>query len=451
MGTTNPTSLIGCRHRQVMLMFFGLIIGYALRVNLSVGMVAMTNKDVNPNYPVLNWTSSEKGTVSGAFFGGYMMTQIPAGILAGKYGPCKLLGVALLFCGLITLLVPVAAIYGGFISVCVCRVLQGLGQGFLYPCINTHMSKWAIPQERSRLFSFAFGGTQFGTIVMLLSGGFLATSAGGWPSIYYVSGAFGVAWGIICLFFGADSPAVHKTISEKEKEYIESNFVASSANSKKMKIPWKNICTSIPMWALLIDHLAHNWGFWTLLTFIPTYIQGVFNSDIEANGFLSALPYLTMWLATMVFAFVGDLINKKRLLSLNISRKMWNSIAQFGGAIALFLLAYTKADETLATILLTISVGLTAGVYNGYLTNHLDLSPNFAGTLMGITNGMSNITSICGPFIVGVIVTDESDVSQWQLVFLISALVFTIGNITFLIFGSTETQPWNNQEVISKQ
>uniref|UniRef100_T1HJF2 Major facilitator superfamily (MFS) profile domain-containing protein n=1 Tax=Rhodnius prolixus TaxID=13249 RepID=T1HJF2_RHOPR len=278
-------------------MCFGLIIGYALRVNLSVGMVAMTNKDVNPNYPVLNWTSSEKGTVLGAFFWGYMMTQIPAGILAGKYGPCKLLGVALLFCGLMTLLVPVAAIYGGFISVCVCRVLQGLGQGFLLPCINTHMSKWAIPQERSRLFSFALGG------------------------------AFGVAWGIICLFFGADSPAVHKTISQKEKEYIESNLVASSADSKKMKIPWKNICTSIPMWALLIDHLAYNWGFWTLLTFIPTYIQGVFNSHIEAV----ALPYLTMWLASMVFAFVGDLINKKRLLSLNISRKMWNSIGEDKG------------------------------------------------------------------------------------------------------------------------
>uniref|UniRef100_A0A224XGP8 Putative inorganic phosphate cotransporter n=1 Tax=Panstrongylus lignarius TaxID=156445 RepID=A0A224XGP8_9HEMI len=430
-------------------MFVGLVIGYALRVNLSVGMVAMTSNDVNPDYPILNWTSSEKGTVSSTFFWGYMLTQIPAGILAGRYGPCKLLGVAMLICGFTTLLVPVAAIYGGFISVCACRVLQGLGQGFLYPCVNTHMSKWVIPQERGRLFSFAFGGTQFGTILMLLSGGLLAASSGGWPSIYYVSGAFGVAWGVICLFFGADSPASHRTISEEEKEYIISNLVGSSSESKKMKIPWRSICTSIPMWALLLDHLAQNWGFWTLLTFMPTYIKGVLHFHIENNGFLSALPYLAMWLATITFAYLSDLINRKQLLSLNVSRKMWNSIAQYGAAISLLALAYTNADAIGAVTLLTIAVGLNAGIYTGFLTNHLDLSPNFAGPLMGITNGLSNVTSICGPLIVGLIVTDESQVAQWQLVFLISALVFIAGNTLFVIFGSTDTQSWNNQKVQS--
>lgn len=59
-----------------------------------------------------------------------------------------------------------------------------------------------------------------------------------------------------------------------------------------------------------------------------------------------------------------------------------------------------------AIALLTISVALNAGVYTGFLTNHLDLSPNFAGLLMGITNGLSNITSILGPMVTGFIVTD---------------------------------------------
>lgn len=60
-----------------------------------------------------------------------------------------------------------------------------------------------------------------------------------------------------------------------------------------------------------------------------------------------------------------------------------------------------------AVALLTVSVALNAGVYMGFLTNHLDLSPNFAGLLMGITNGLANITSILGPMITGFIVSDE--------------------------------------------
>lgn len=36
----------------------------------------------------------------------------------------------------------------------------------------------------------------------------------------------------------------------------------------------------------------------------------------------------------------------------------------------------------------------------------MDLSPVYAGTLMGITNCLSNIMSILGPLFVGIVVTD---------------------------------------------
>lgn len=39
--------------------------------------------------------------------------------------------------------------------------------------------------------------------------------------------------------------------------------------------------------------------------------------------------------------------------------------------------------------------------------NHIDLAPNYAGTLMGITNGVANIISIIAPLAVGFIVQDE--------------------------------------------
>lgn len=37
----------------------------------------------------------------------------------------------------------------------------------------------------------------------------------------------------------------------------------------------------------------------------------------------------------------------------------------------------------------------------------MDLSPNFAGTLMGITNFFANIVSIMAPLLVGFVVDDE--------------------------------------------
>lgn len=38
---------------------------------------------------------------------------------------------------------------------------------------------------------------------------------------------------------------------------------------------------------------------------------------------------------------------------------------------------------------------------------HIDMAPNFAATLVGITNGISNILSIIAPLAAGAILKDE--------------------------------------------
>jgi MFS family permease len=78
----------------------------------------------------MTWSSTEKGTILSAFFWGYMVMQIPAGILASRYGPSYLLAGSIFTCGVLTALTPLAAIYGGWISVEVTRILQGLLQVF---------------------------------------------------------------------------------------------------------------------------------------------------------------------------------------------------------------------------------------------------------------------------------------------------------------------------------
>ena len=37
--------------------------------------------------------------------------------------------------------------------------------------------------------------------------------------------------------------------------------------------PWVQILTSPPAWAIVIAHFCNNWGFYTLLTCIPTYFK----------------------------------------------------------------------------------------------------------------------------------------------------------------------------------
>lgn len=76
--------------------------------------------------------------------------------------------------------------------------------------------------------------------------------------------------------------------------------------------------------------------------------------------------------------------------------------------VTLVGLGYVNPDQSeLAVVLLCFTVGMNGATYLGFNMNHIDLSPNFAGILMGITNGVANIMSIIAPLIVGFIVTNE--------------------------------------------
>lgn len=70
-------------------------------------------------------------------------------------------------------------------------------------------------------------------------------------------------------------------------------------------------------------------------------------------------------------------------------------------AICLILVTYVGCNTTLAVVFLTLGTMFIGGMYPGFLSNHIDIAPNFAGILMGITNTFATIPGIVVPSFVG--------------------------------------------------
>lgn len=421
------------RHLQTLLFFLAVTCAYAQRVNLSVAVVAMTdasaanpdfpvstNKDIYifPNLPVpfiflqeYNWPEKTKSLLLSSFFWGYVITQVPAGQLARKFGGKITLLVGLTVSSVLNILTPVFADIGGWQLVCALRVVEGLCQGTIFPSVHTLISAWVPPGERSVLGTCAYTGNQFGTIVMMATSGLLASSSAGWPSIFYISGGVGCVWAVLFFIWGAASPSEYKRISPEELKMIELSLASESTSAgpkEKLHTPWLAFLTSPAFLALVAAHSANNWGFWTLLTEIPSYMKNVLGKDIKSNALLSALPYFCMFIMSFIFSAIGAQCNKRQCMSTVTSRKVFNSLGLWVPMCALIGLAYVDADQSnLAVGLLSVTVGFNGACYLGFQLNHIDLSPNFAGTLMGITNCVGNIMSIIAPLLVGFIVTNE--------------------------------------------
>ncbi|XP_049947632.1 putative inorganic phosphate cotransporter [Schistocerca serialis cubense] len=451
-GTSLRGVGLGIRHLQVVLMCGGITLAFMLRVDLSVGIVVMANNTgSNPDIKDYGWNPTETSTILSSFFWGYITTQVPAGWLSGRYGAKNFLAAALFLSGALTGLTELAADLGGVVLMCALRIVIGMVQGFIYPSTNTYLAKWIPPEEKGRMGTLVYAGAQLGTIVAMAVSGVLANSAAGWPSIFYTFGGISVLWGILIFFLGADKPSSHKYISKEEQFYIEDCLNKVSHEGERMPTPWISILSSMPFIALAVVHCGQNWGFYTLLTEMPTYFSSVLGFDIQSDGLLSAMPYLVMWCLSFIFSWIGHLIERKNWMTTGTIRKVFNSIGHWGPGLALLILSFIELeDPTVAVALLTLTVGLNSGIYLGFQINHIDLSPNFSGVLMGMTNGLAALTSIIAPLIVGAVVKNNAP-EEWRTIFLIAAGFYFIGNLIFIIFGKGEVQPWNEPTRLTKE
>ncbi|KAK4016726.1 putative inorganic phosphate cotransporter isoform X1 [Daphnia magna] len=454
----------GTRHTLVLLGFLGFANVYAMRVNLSVTIVAMVNQSAIPHInqtavdicPVtpgsdqsglvkdgeFAWDEYKQGIILGSFFWGYVLTQIPGGRLAELFGGRKLLGYGILSTSVFTLLTPFAARASDTLLI-FCRVLMGLGEGVTFPAMYAMLAEWAPPWERSKMAAFAFTGAQFGTVITLPLSGILCEHGfdGGWPTVFYVFGTLGIVWFAVWMPLTADSPSRHKNISKEEKEYICSSL-RDSIKRKSAPVPWRCMFRSKACWAVGAANVGHAWGFYTLLTELPSYMDNILHFNMKQNSFVSALPYLAMWLFSLLCSTIADLLISKQIFRVITVRKIFNSIGQYGPALALVGAGFIGCNTVAAVILLTLAVGLSGASYSAFQVNFVEIAPPYAGTLFGVTNAVANLCGFMAPYAVGVLVKGNQTLGQWRLVFLIAAGVYCVSNTIFLIFGSSQVQPW---------
>lgn len=76
---------------------------------------------------MFDWSEEMQGLILSSFYWGYVLTHIPGGILADKFGGKYSLGIGLLSTSVFTLLMPVAANSGDGWLLAV-RLMTGFGE-----------------------------------------------------------------------------------------------------------------------------------------------------------------------------------------------------------------------------------------------------------------------------------------------------------------------------------
>ena len=105
----------------------------------------------------------------------------------------------------------------------------------------------------------------------------------------------------------------------------------------------------------------------------------VLKFDIKSNGTLSAVPYLSFWLFTILSGIMSDKIIQTKKLSRTAVRKLFNTVGllvPMGAVIGLIFVTCTNAYVGVALVTLGLAfTGLTYG--SGFLVNYNDIGNKY--------------------------------------------------------------------------
>ncbi|CAG9864851.1 unnamed protein product [Phyllotreta striolata] len=435
------------RYVVALLAFFGFFNVYALRANLSIAIVDMTQlKNVTlENGTIIqksefDWDSTLQGYILSSFFYGYLTTQFAGGYLAAKFGGKNIFALGIAVTALMTIFTPLLVKANVYLLVGV-RVVEGVFEGVTVPAIQAVWAAWAPPLERSRLVTASYSGSFVGTVVAMPVCSLLASSLG-WESIFYSFGVIGLVWCVLWVTLVSDSPLTDSSISLKERQYITTSIEESKGDTLDMnKIPWLSFLKSRPLWAIAVAFVSETWGFYTLLTYLPKIMKEVLHFDLKSAGFMSALPYLAMAIIMQLAGQLADFLLVKKVLSITHVRKLFTCVGFLSQTVFILCAGYWLTPVG-TTFCLVMAVGLGGFALAGFGVNGLDIAPKYASILVGISNTFGTVPGIVSPILTGYLVTHTDNIDEWRIIFYISSAIYLFGAIFYAFNASGELQPW---------
>ncbi|XP_035678407.1 sialin-like [Branchiostoma floridae] len=394
------------------------------------------NSTAHTTQDKFSWDPITQGRILGAYSYGHVFSQVMGGFLEARFGGKKVLGLSMLLSSVLTLFTPVAAFSGEW-WLFVVRVLVGFVQGVVYPSTFGMLSRWAPPAERSSLLTIASLGETFGVFIGFSLTAYLIVQCG-WAVTLYITGAVGLAFCCLWCLLAFDSPAEHPTISVAERTYIEFNL---EDTKKGRDIPWLKMLSSLHLWVLIYIHCTDSWGFYMILICLPLYMDTILNFDINANGGLSAVPYLALMATRILSSLTIDaLIKQSRFRKVNIRKAC--VLGLVGVAACLVVVGHVRCDATAAIALLCLAMAMRGLMVPGFYPSYTDLTLGFSGVAFGVSNCVSNCTGFIVPLVVGVLTDGNQTIAAWLKVFYIGAAISVSGSVMALLFLRTDPVSW---------
>lgn len=369
----------------------------------------------------LHLTPGQTGGAAGLLFLPYALLQVPAGWLAQRTGPRR----TIVFCaagwsitlGLCALAADPYSLIGG-------RLMVGTLQAGLLPSATLIVAAW-LPASRRGAASGLLQSAMLigGALNYNLTGALIEQL--GWRGLFLLYAGPGLVWALLFAVWFRNRPADHPGVNAAELDIIQQGQTGAQPSAERRPVPWV-ILLSLPLYCVCIQQFFRAGASRFVDTWLVTYLQegpylhdgqplqlgvnifGMLGSPLGQGPLLAVcglspqqmgaaaanqLGSLPQWLG-VVGSTLGGLLSDyllKRTGSRRVARQGL-AIASIIGALALYVLAYTLSNVTLAMI------AFSAGFFVFYFSAScaFAVTLDMGGRNLGVVFGLMNMTGNFG-------------------------------------------------------
>lgn len=403
------TTLKKVSRRIIPYIFVLYIIAFLDRVNIGYAALEM-NKD-------LGLTASVMGLISGIFFIGYFLFEVPSNMLMHRVGARKWIGRIMITWGFVVI---ITAWVQNANHLYILRFLLGVAEAGFFPGIILYITYWFRAKDRARVVALFMTALAASNIIgaplstWIMDHVHIAGMAG-WRWIFVAEGIPAVIIGITALFYLTDRPEQAKWLTKEEKEWLISELKKDNLGKEKNQHSGlKDVLANPRVWRLAFIYLTLVTGLYGIGFWMPTIIKSLSTTLSNTQvGLVTMIPYIIGGIAMVWWGRRSDRTGE---------RKMHTALPPLVGAIGMMGCGLTT-NPILSIIMMTIAIFGIYSIFGPFWAiPSLFLTEFEAAVGIALISSIGNLGGFIGPYAIG-FVSDATGKVEMGLYFLSFMLI----------------------------
>ncbi|MBZ9780102.1 MFS transporter [Pseudomonas sp. REP124] len=412
--------------RIIPFVFLLYIVSYLDRANIGYAALQM-NKE-------LALSSEAFGFISGIFFIGYFLFEVPSNVMLNRFGARVWIARILVTWGFIAALTAFAQTAN---QLYILRFFLGVAEAGFFPGIIVYLTYWFRSRELATtvaLFTAAIPvsyiiGAPMSTWIM---DNIAWLNWSGWRWMLFLEGIPAVFLGVACYFFLTDKPEQAKWLKPEEREWLIAELERDRQSRKNVKsLSVLKTMSNPKVLYLAFIYFVYQCGSLGIGYWMPQIIKGFSESLTHTQiGLIAMLPYIVATAAMIVWSRSSDKRNE---------RKLHSAIPLFVAALGLIGAGMLQNPYVAMAMICVALSGLYSFKSPFWALPTLFLDRTTAAVSIAVINSIGNLGGFVGPSMIGMVKGNSQSAANGLL--FLSALLLAGFLMTILMRVTNKPAP----------